>query len=125
MSKDDATWLNACYVTFGLLMAYFGYKAVEMIGLQNNWAERYEWFDGVATVIGVVIGAACALFLRSNPERHEYMLASIGELRKVTWPSWDETKRMTTIVVVVVAIFGVVLGIFDVLWSKALNLLIA
>jgi preprotein translocase subunit SecE len=68
---------------------------------------------------------AAAFYLGSNKERHEYFLAAIGELRKVTWPSMPDTRRMTLIVCVVVGIFAVILAIFDFVWAKMLGLLIA
>lgn len=125
MSKDDNTWLNVGYVCFAVLMAYFGFKALELVGIQVGWEERYDWFSPAATLLGVIIGLLSTWMIRRDPERHDYLLASIAELRKVTWPSWPDTKRMTVIVCVVVGIFAVIVGIFDVLWTKALNLLIA
>jgi len=46
-------------------------------------------------------------------------------MHKVSWPSWDDTKRMTTIVCVVVFVFAVILAIFDYAWANALKILIA
>lgn len=125
MGKDDATWLNVSYVIFMFLSAYVFYKAVEMAGIQFALVERYDWFTFAATGISVVAGAAVMVALRSSTERNEYYLASIGELRKVTWPSWADTKRMTIVVAVVVGFFSVVLSVFDVLWSRLLKMLIA
>jgi preprotein translocase SecE subunit len=125
MGKDDATWLNVTYVCFFALSAFFGYKALELVGLQIGWSERYEWYGLVSTIVGIAIGLGATWALRGDSERNEYLLSSIAELRKVTWPSWEETKRMTLIVVVVVGIFAVIVGVFDLLWAKALHLLIA
>lgn len=125
MTKDDATWLNVVYVTFLVMFAFFGYKAAELVGVQTSWAERYDWFGAVAMVAGLVIGLGSTWYLRSDPERHEYLLSAIAELRKVTWPSWPDVKRMTLIVGIVVGIFAVIVGVFDVLWAKILNMLIA
>ena len=124
MSKDDATWLNVAYITFGVLVAFFCYKAIEMIGIQTNWAEYFEWYNLVATAIGIALGIVFTLLLKSNRDRHEYFLASVGELRKVSWPSWPDVKRMTIIVCVVVGIFAVIVSVFDIVWARTLNLLI-
>ena len=124
MSKDDATWLNVAYVCFFLLVAYWGYKAVETLGIQTGWTERYEWFSYVNSVGGFLIGAGTTWYIRADKERHQYLLSSITELRKVTWPNWPDTKRMTIIVCVVVAIFAVILGLFDMLWQHAMAALL-
>ncbi len=125
MGKDDATWLNICYVLFALLAAFVGYKAIATLGIHLGWTERYdEWFPIVNNLSGIAIGAASALWLRSSLDRREFHLSAIGEVRKVTWPSAEDTKKMTIIVAVVVGIFAVILSIFDVVWSKVLQLVL-
>ena len=125
MSKDDATWLNVGYVCFLLVASYVGFKALETLGIQLGWLERFEWYTMAASAGSVVIGVAATWFLRSDAERHEYFLSAISELRKVSWPSTSDTKRMTIIVCIVVGVFAVIVSVFDVVWAKALNLLIA
>jgi preprotein translocase subunit SecE len=41
----------------------------------------------------------------------------IGELRRVTWPTTNETFRLTLMVLVVAAILGVVLGAADLVFG--------
>ena len=36
-----------------------------------------------------------------------------NEIRKVTWPTWDELKKATIVIVAFVAILGVVIGVMD------------
>ena len=36
-----------------------------------------------------------------------------GEIRKVTWPSWDELKKATTVIVLFVILLGLVIGLMD------------
>lgn len=125
MSKDDATWLNVAYICFLVLTGFFAYKAVELVGVQTGYAERFEWWAYVGLLVGILIGVVATWYLQRDPERHDYLLSAIAELRKVTWPSWSDTKRMTIVVCIVCGIFAVIVGVFDVLWAKALNLLIA
>ena len=47
----------------------------------------------------------------------------IEELKKVTWPTKEETIRLTIIVIGISLIIGVYIGIIDVLLAKALELL--
>ena len=126
MTKDDAWWLRTFYISFGLLLGFAFWKFVHTIGVQTGWLERYESsFGPAAFAISVVAAVASAWYLASDKNRHEYLLASIGELRKVTWPSMVDTRRMTIIVCIVVGIFAVILAVFDFVWSKALALLLA
>ena len=125
MAKDDAFWLNACYVTFALLVAYAAKMAIETLGIQMDWIERYDsWYSYIMYGGAMVIGVAGALFLRSDTDRHEYFLASIGEVKKVTWPTLLDTRRMTIIVSIVVAVFAGILTVFDTVWSFLLKQLL-
>ncbi len=122
MGKDDATWLNICYVAFTLLASYVAYKAIETVGVQFSWTDRYDqWYPLLNNVLALVLGVAAALWLRSSEERRSYHQSAISEIRKVTWPTIPNTKKMTMVVVVVVAIFAVILSFFDLLWSKVLQ----
>jgi len=36
-----------------------------------------------------------------------------AEVRKVTWPTWEELKKATTVIVIFVAVLGLVIGWMD------------
>ena len=36
-----------------------------------------------------------------------------GEIRKVTWPTWDELKKATGVIIVFVIALGVLIGLMD------------
>ena len=125
MPKNDLTWLRFAYIAFGVLIAYVVWLLLHTIGVQTNWIERFDlWYVTASKVSSLAIGALSVFMLHTNEERREYLLASIGELRKVTWPSMLDTRRMTLVVCVVVAIFAVILTIFDLIWTKILGLII-
>ncbi len=50
---------------------------------------------------------------------------TVGELRKVAWPSTQETLRLTQIVLIVMFLMSAVLGILDFLFSKLISLIVA
>lgn len=125
MSKDDATWLNVAYVCFLVITAYVGFSALQTLGIQAGWGERYGWYAIVSVLGGIVIGAVSLFVLRADSERHEYLLHSIGELRKVAWPSAQDVKRMTLIVCIVCGIFAVIVSLFDVVITNMMKWLIA
>lgn len=47
----------------------------------------------------------------------------IEELKKVTWPTKEETLRLTVIVIGISLIIGIYIGIIDVLLTKGLEML--
>jgi len=50
---------------------------------------------------------------------------TVGELRKVTWPTPQEAWKMTRLVLVVMVIMAIVLGLLDFAFSRLITLLVA
>jgi len=55
--------------------------------------------------------------------RTQFANGIIEELKKVTWPTKEQTIRLTVIVIGISLIIGVYIGIIDVLLTKGLELL--
>lgn len=123
MQKDDATWLNYCYIALAVLIAYVFHKIAAMLGEQFGWSDVYDWYAIVNSMVSVALGAGSVLWLRSDPDRYDYHLSAVAEVQKVAWPSYPDTKKMTVIVVVFCAVFSVILTVFDLVWSKVLQAL--
>jgi preprotein translocase SecE subunit len=126
MQKDDATWLRTALSAWACLTAFVFWKLLMFLGLRAGLLERYEaGFNVGSVVVAILLGAVVTWLLARDQDRYEYFLASVGELRKVHWPDWEHTKKLTLIVCIVVAIFSVVLTVFDMAWAKILKLLLA
>ena len=46
-------------------------------------------------------------------QARQFLQEVYGELRKVVWPSWKETRAATIVVLVLVALVSVYLGLID------------
>jgi preprotein translocase subunit SecE len=55
----------------------------------------------------------------------KYFRETIGELRKVSWPTRREATNLTIIVLFVMLVMTVILGSLDVLFSWMVSLLIS
>ena len=51
-----------------------------------------------------------------------YLNETVGELRKVSWPTRQEAVQLTIIVLIVMVFMGAFLGLMDLLAGHALNL---
>ncbi len=49
---------------------------------------------------------------------------TIGELRRVSWPTPREAWRLTKIVLVVIVVFGIFLGVLDFAFSQLVGLIV-
>ena len=68
---------------------------------------------GTAVVAGLVAGAAVFLTTAKGADTREFLYESRFELRKVIWPTRQETFRTTWIVMIVVALMSLLLALFD------------
>ena len=50
----------------------------------------------------------------------QYFIESWSELKKVTWPTREHVRNLTILVFVISAIFGVYIGVWDLVWRTAL-----
>lgn len=50
---------------------------------------------------------------------------TVGELRKVSWPTSEEAWKMTKLVMLVMAFMSIILGFFDFVFSRLISLLVA
>lgn len=125
MQKDDATWLNVAYLISVVIGIYVFHQALETVAIQGNFDGKYGWYEPVTLLVSAALSGAIVYFYCKKPERREYHLASIAELRKVTWPTTEVTKRYTIIVVIFVAIFSAIMSLFDYVWSYLLKMIIA
>jgi len=68
-------------------------------------------------VVGIGVAAGAFIGLNRNPASRSFTDEAITELRKVTWPSREETVRSTIVVVVFSVVLAGALGFYDYVWA--------
>jgi preprotein translocase subunit SecE len=53
-----------------------------------------------------------------------YFADVIAELKKVVWPTRNETKRLTLLVIIVAGVVGIILGVADFSFTKLMELIL-
>jgi len=71
-------------------------------------------------VAAFVAAAAIAAFTGPGRAVREYLRETQFEMRKVVWPSREETIRTTVVVIIVVVVLSVLLGLIDVFLKWAI-----
>ncbi len=62
---------------------------------------------------------------RKQPNRiQRYFRETIGELRKVSWPSRQEATNLTIVVLIVTFAMSAILGFLDFLYSQLMALIL-
>jgi preprotein translocase subunit SecE len=69
---------------------------------------------------GFVVGGAIGYMTRSGHALRDYLSESVFELRKVVWPTRQETLQTTLVIIVVVIILSILLGLIDLFLNWAI-----
>jgi preprotein translocase subunit SecE len=87
----------------------------------------YYWYNELSSwqrllmlLGGIVLGCAVGYFTRSGHALQEFFSESIFELRKVVWPTRQETIQTTLVIMVVVLILSILLGLIDLFLNWAI-----
>jgi preprotein translocase subunit SecE len=87
----------------------------------------YYWYNDLASwqrlfilLGGFVVGGAICYFTRSGHALRDYLSESVFELRKVVWPTRQETLQTTLVIMVVVVILSILLGLIDLFLNWAI-----
>ena len=92
----------------------------------------FYWFDGqwptgvrvLAVVVGLVAGAAVFMATAKGADTREFLSEARFELRKVVWPTRQETTRTMWVVIAVVILMSLMLAGMDLVIQWAVKWLL-
>ena len=64
------------------------------------------------------------IFQRVWHRIQEFLRETVGELRKVSWPTRQEAINLTRIVIIVIAIMSIILGGLDWIYARFFGLIL-
>lgn len=112
--------VNMGFVALGLLawvvLAAFWGWLLKLFGPTMNMGLIGVGFR-LSDMLGLVSGVGLAYFLWRHSRIKEGSIQIANELKKVVWPSWDETRASTLVVIVVTSIIALILGAYDAVWA--------
>jgi len=91
----------------GIVLVAAGVAGYYVLGDQNAWV---RWGCVVA---GLVLGGVVVAFSAYGTQFRQFMDSARVELRKVVWPTRDETVKTTIAVFIFVSIAGVFFWVLD------------
>ena len=74
-----------------------------------------QWLGICISVIAV--SAWASMVLLNRPRWADFLISVQAEIDKVTWPSVEEVKRATVVVLVLITSMAVVIFCFDLIWQ--------
>ena len=117
-------WVNLSYLAIAGLIVYLTFTAGQYAAGAYDLEARVRSIDLVVRVASVFLGALTFLVLYRHAAANQFMNEVMTELARVTWPTGKETSNGTIIVIVMVIVSGVVLGLFDYVWTNLLKMVL-
>lgn len=124
---DVSRLVNLTYVALGFFIfvildkslewLWSGVEALRQVAVIGNAVT-------LSTAIAAVLTVALTFYLYRRKDVYAFLSEVVIELKKVTWPGWEETKRSTVIVLVFTIMLSVFLWGSDQLWSFLTDMLL-
>jgi preprotein translocase subunit SecE len=111
-SSDLAKYAVAVLLAVGGIVAFYWF------------ADLPGALRGLLPLAGLVAGAAVFAFTAKGAATREYFSEARFELRKVIWPTRQETIRATGVILVVVLLMSLMLGLIDFVLGGGVKLLL-
>ncbi len=108
----ETKWTHMMFALAGLILAWLLYKSGEW-----GWSYFAKPNGSILGFAAVVLASSVTYVAWRNEELFTLANEVAGELRKVTWPSRQETMHSTLIVMVTTIVASLILGMFDGMWS--------
>jgi preprotein translocase subunit SecE len=78
------------------------------------WYNEFQTWQRLLLLLGgFVVSGAIAYFTHAGHSATDFLSESLFELRKVVWPTRQETVQTTLVIIVVVIVLSLVLGLID------------
>lgn len=121
-------YVNLAFVLGGIAMSWFLMNIAAWVmsyipapGLDANLLGEQVT---VSTVVGVVLAFITTIVLWKTPKVYQGALSVAREMKKVTWPTWDETKHAMKVVIVTTCIIAMILFCFDFVAKELTDLIL-
>jgi preprotein translocase subunit SecE len=117
-------WVNLCYLALAGLVGYVVFAGgLYSVGAYDLEA-RIRNVDLMVRGVSLVIGALVFFVLYRNEKANQFMNEVVTELARVTWPTQKETTNGTVVVIIMVVVSGMILGLFDYIWTALLKMVL-
>ena len=94
--------------------AALSWLLLSVVALFTRRQAGIEWL-GICLVV-IAAAAALSLALLNRPRWADFLISVQAEIDKVTWPTTQEVRRATVVVLALIATMAVIIFCYDVIW---------
>ena len=124
--EDVKRYVNLSFVVAAMIMSWFLMKfSAWLLGTVHVTDVRLMGEHVTySTIAGIVLGVIAAIVLWRNAKVYEGALNVAREMKKVTWPTGDETKYAMKVVIATSLIVAMILFAFDMVAKELTELIL-
>ncbi len=119
-------YVNLAFIFAAMLMAWL-FSNIVKLGLGLSHTKDPELLGDlvrISTVSGLVLAVVVAVALWKSAKVYTWALNIAYEMKKVTWPTWDETKYAMKVVIATSCIVALILFCFDLVAKWLTNIIL-
>ncbi|MBU6162709.1 MAG: preprotein translocase subunit SecE [Myxococcales bacterium] len=124
--EDLGKYVSIVYLVAGALLSWLFYRAFREVLL---WLEMSDasLAAGVtpSMLAGIVLGGGVTAYLWNRADVRTFLGEVVEELSRVTWPTGEETRSSTIIVLVVAVLASFLVAIADYVWNGFTTLMLS
>ena len=124
MENQRQKWVNLVFLAVAILIASISLIGFSKVSAVYNLESSIKQIDLFIRIASLTLGAIAGFGLYFSNASNAFMNEVVLEMSRVTWPSTKDTTNATVFVIIFVLLAGVVLFIFDWIWSMGINWLI-
>jgi preprotein translocase subunit SecE len=117
-------WVNISFVVLAGLVGYLLFSAGQHVAGAYDLEARVKNINLILQGGAIVLAGIVFFILYRHDEANQFMNEVATELARVTWPTQKETSNGTVIVIVMVLASGMILGLFDYIWTHLLQMIL-
>ena len=118
MENQRQKLVNLCYIVGSFLLAYIVLELSTRFSAIYDLEARVTNLEAILRVVSIASGLGLFIYLIKSDRVNQYMNEVVAELSRVTWPTPEDTKNATIVVIIMVIISGMMLGFLDFVWSE-------
>jgi len=124
--EDVSRWVNIAFVFIWMLAWWLFARVSEWVMGMLDIPDQHVLGENLtqASMVGLLIGTILTIALWRNRKLYQNGLLIAREVRKVHWPSLDETKDATRVVIITTLIIAAILAVFDYVFQKLTALIL-
>ncbi len=99
-----------CYAVFGWFIdkSFFG---LVMLGRSVSWGHV------LSILVGIGYTVLMLWLLLFNERAVDFLIKVDREIKKVTWPAWDQLKNSVFVILGVIVFFGLIVSVYDIIFT--------